>query len=148
MNVDTLLTNTLSLVTCYLSLVTPNMHKIRRAVLSACVHSLLTGNAASVTSMGRGITSSTHEKHNIKRADRLCSNSHLLLESDHIYTAMCYLFGRKVPSVDTGKAIMKGIEGAATGVAASVPAIAIGPSIATDVAGATIAVSMEEMKKQ
>jgi hypothetical protein len=87
MNVDTILTNSLSLVT-------PNMHKIRRAALSACVHSLLTGNAASVTSMGRGIASSAHEKHNIKRADRLCSNSHLLLESDYIYTAICYLFGR------------------------------------------------------
>ena len=87
MNVNTILNNTLSIVT-------PYMHKTRREALSACIHSLLTGNAASVTSMGRGIDSSAHEKHSIKRADRLCSNSHLLLESNCIYTAMCQLFGR------------------------------------------------------
>jgi hypothetical protein len=44
MNVNAILNNTLSLVT-------PHMHKTRRAALSACIHSLLTGNAASVTSM-------------------------------------------------------------------------------------------------
>ncbi|MFQ3198688.1 MAG: hypothetical protein ACI81A_002414, partial [Paraglaciecola sp.] len=77
-----------------LSLVTPYMHKTRRAALSASIHSLLTGNAASVTSMGRGIDSPAHEKHSIKRADRLCSHSHLLLEADYIYTAICCLFAR------------------------------------------------------
>lgn len=43
--------------------------------------------------MGRGIDSSAHEKHSIKRADRLCSNPHLLIENDYIYTRICYLFG-------------------------------------------------------
>jgi len=51
-------------------------------------------NEESVTGMGRGIDSKAYEKHNIKRADRLCSNPHLLIESDYIYTAICYLFGR------------------------------------------------------
>lgn len=87
MNANTILNNTLSLVTL-------NMHKTRRTALSACVHSLLSGNAATVTSIGRGIDSSAHEKHNIKRADRLCSNPHLLSEADYIYTSICYLFGR------------------------------------------------------
>lgn len=87
MNANTILNNTLSLVTL-------NMHKVRQAALSACVHSLLTGNAATVTSIGRGIDSTAHEKHSIKRADRLCSNQHLLLEADYIYTRICYLFGR------------------------------------------------------
>jgi hypothetical protein len=87
MNVNTILNNTLSLVAL-------NMHKTRFQALSACVHSLLHGGAASVTGMGRGIDSQAYEKHNIKRADRLCSNPHLLIESDCIYTAVCYLFGR------------------------------------------------------
>jgi hypothetical protein len=55
MNVNAILNNTLSLVT-------PYMHKTRRAALSARIHSLLTGNAASVTSMGRGIDSPAHQK--------------------------------------------------------------------------------------
>jgi hypothetical protein len=87
MNVNTILSNTLSLVTL-------NMYKIRFQALSACVRSLLHGGAASVTGMGRRIDSKAYEKHNIKRADRLCSNPHLLIESDYIYTAICYLFGR------------------------------------------------------
>jgi hypothetical protein len=97
MNVNTILNNTLSLVT-------PNMHKMRRMALSACVHSLITGNSATITSMGRGIDSKAHEKHSIKRADRLCSNSHLLLEADDIYTKICHLYvcisGRPVILVD------------------------------------------------
>lgn len=87
MNVTTILNNTLSLVT-------PNMHKTRFNALAACVSSLLHGGAASVTGIGRGIDSKAYEKHNIKRADRLCSNTHLLIESDYIYTAICQLFGR------------------------------------------------------
>jgi hypothetical protein len=54
----------------------------------------LKGHSATVTSVGRGIDSQAHEKHNIKRADRLCSNAHLMLEADYIYTRICYLFGR------------------------------------------------------
>ena len=54
MNVNANLNNTLSFVA-------PYMHKTLRAALSACIHSLLTGNAASVTSMGRGIDSPAHE---------------------------------------------------------------------------------------
>lgn len=87
MNVNTILNNTLSLVT-------PNMHKVRRIALSACVHSLLTGNCATVTSMGRGIDSQAHEKHSIKRADRLCSNTNLSIESYAIYASICKQFGR------------------------------------------------------
>lgn len=57
-NVNTILNNTLSFVTL-------NMHKVRRIALSAFVHSLLTGNCATVMSMGRGIDSQAHEKHSI-----------------------------------------------------------------------------------
>lgn len=87
MNAQTILNNTLSLVT-------PRMHKIRYQALRACITSLLDGASASVTSIGRGITSSAYEKHCIKRADRLCSNRHLLTELPLIYSAMTSLFGR------------------------------------------------------
>lgn len=87
MNVNSILNNTLSLVT-------PNMHKVRRKALSACVHSLLTGHCATVTSIGRGINSKAHEKHSIKRADRLCSNTKLSVESYAIYASICKWFGR------------------------------------------------------
>ncbi|ACJ29460.1 Conserved hypothetical protein [Shewanella piezotolerans WP3] len=50
----------------------------------------------------------------------------------------------EVPSVDMSKVIAKGIEGAAVGLAAGIPAAVAGPSIATDVVGTAIAVSMEK----
>ncbi|GIU30613.1 hypothetical protein TUM3792_41560 [Shewanella sp. MBTL60-007] len=50
----------------------------------------------------------------------------------------------ELPSVDMNKAIGKGIEGAAVGLAAGIPAAVAGPSIATDIAGSAIAISMEE----
>lgn len=54
--------------------------------------SLLKGNPATVTAIGRGIKSETSDKHSIKRADRLCSNGHLFSELDGIYTSLCTLF--------------------------------------------------------
>ncbi|MCL1052025.1 hypothetical protein L2755_20740 [Shewanella abyssi] len=46
--------------------------------------------------------------------------------------------------MDMSKVIAKGIEGAAVGLAAGIPAAVAGPSIATDVVGTAIAVSMEK----
>jgi hypothetical protein len=46
----------------FLTAVTPNMHKVRRASLASCVSILLNGAKASVTGMGRGISSSAYEK--------------------------------------------------------------------------------------
>lgn len=57
--------------------VTPNMHKARRKSLYALVTSLISGAKLSVTSLGRNINSSSTEKHQIKRSDRLLSNHHL-----------------------------------------------------------------------
>lgn len=85
MNVHTILTNIVSLVT-------PKMHLVRQKAVIDCVHSLTNGNAATVTSIGRGIRSDALEKHSIKRADRLLSNSHLLHEKTLIYGAICRLF--------------------------------------------------------
>ena len=85
MNVNRIVNKTINLVT-------PQMHKTRREALASCVSSLLHGNPATVTAIGRGIKSETSDKHSIKRADRLCSNSHLFSELDGIYTSLCTLF--------------------------------------------------------
>jgi len=65
--------------------VTPNMHKVRRQSLNAMILSTLSGAALSVTSLGRTLDSDTTEKHQIKRADRLCSNAHLQQAVQGIY---------------------------------------------------------------
>ncbi|MBV1907759.1 MAG: IS4 family transposase [Kangiellaceae bacterium] len=69
----------------FLMLVTPNMHQYRRNSVSACINSIMHGASATVTSIGRGIHSQSYEKNDIKRADRLLSNSHLLTELPDIY---------------------------------------------------------------
>ena len=61
----------------FLTAATPNMHKVRLASLASCVSSLLNGAKASVTGIGRGISSSAYEKHRIKQADRLLSTNKL-----------------------------------------------------------------------
>jgi len=77
--------NASNIVNQFLSSVTNNMHKTRRNAVSSCVQSLLSGAASSVTAIGRGINSTAKEKHNIKRADRLCSNVILQSELLNIY---------------------------------------------------------------
>jgi hypothetical protein len=60
--------NELVILKTFLAAVTPNMHKVRRASLASCVSSLLNGAEASITDMGRGISSSAYEKNRIKQA--------------------------------------------------------------------------------
>ena len=67
---------------------TPTMHKVRRASLSAMLTSLISGASLSVTWLGRNIDSRTTEKHQIKRSMRLCSNPHLHGEIMAIYSAL------------------------------------------------------------
>ena len=67
-----------------------DMHKIRRESLEANVMSALTGQRLTVTDLGRSIRSETCHKHNIKRADRLLSNSHLHQERLPIYRSLCH----------------------------------------------------------
>jgi len=96
--------NALSIVNKVVSLVSYKMHKTRRDAVTACVKSLLNGSAATVTSIGRGISTKAFEKHRIKRADRLLSNPHLLSETPFIYASICQLFcsstSRPVISID------------------------------------------------
>ncbi len=73
----------------FLHELTPTMHVTRRQALYVCVSSLLHGNAATVTGIGRGINSKAKEKHNIKRADRLCSNPHFQQELKGLYNTLC-----------------------------------------------------------
>jgi hypothetical protein len=52
----------------------------------------MNGSVASVTSIGRGIQGKAFEKHRIKRADRLLSNTHLQQEIPSIYAVLCHMF--------------------------------------------------------
>lgn len=78
MNVRSILKKTIAFVT-------PKMHAHRRASLISSIESLLNGASATVTNLGRGINSKAKEKHRIKRADRLLSNTNLQGESFSIY---------------------------------------------------------------
>ncbi len=68
----------------------PDMHKTRRDALEATVQSALIGRRLTVTDLGRSIQSSTIQKYNIKRADRLLSNPHLDREGIEISRLLCH----------------------------------------------------------
>lgn len=65
--------------------VTPGMHKVRRKSLTASVDSAVRGSPLCVTGLGRHLRNRAHEKHRIKRVDRLCSNGCLQAEIPDIY---------------------------------------------------------------
>lgn len=71
-----------------LNFVTQKMHATRKKALFSCVESLLKGSHASVTAIGRDISSTAYEKHRIKRADRLLSNTHLNADALNIYKSL------------------------------------------------------------
>ncbi|MBF8270380.1 MAG: transposase IS4 family protein, partial [Gammaproteobacteria bacterium] len=68
----------------------PTMHQTRRDSLEANILAALIGRRLTVTDLGRSIQSETSHKHNIKRADRLLSNSHLHAELMEIYRGICH----------------------------------------------------------
>lgn len=74
-----------------LEFVTENLHLTRKKAVFACVSSLVQGAQATVTAIGRDIHSTAHEKHNIKRADRLLSNKKLSADALGIYQRMARL---------------------------------------------------------
>lgn len=76
----------------FIHFLTPDMHKVRRKAVLACVKSALSGNAVTVTQLGRGIQSEAMEKHSIKRADRLCRNYNLAMVLPDIYSNLSHLF--------------------------------------------------------
>jgi hypothetical protein len=80
--------NEVVILKTFLTAVTHKMHKVRPAALASCVSSLLNGAKASVTIMGRGISSAAYEKHRIKQADRLLPNKHIHTETISIYRAI------------------------------------------------------------
>jgi hypothetical protein len=55
----------------------PDMHRTRRHALEATVQAGLAGQRLTVTDLGRSLNSPTSHKHQIKRVDRLLSNTHL-----------------------------------------------------------------------
>jgi len=64
------------------------MHQTRRQSFEANVMAALSGTRLTVTDLGRSIDSPTKQKHCIKRADRLLSNTHLHAERDVVYTEL------------------------------------------------------------
>lgn len=73
-----------------ISLAHPEMHKTRLNTLFTFVHSGLKDQRLTVTYLGRGLKSlsNTEQKHDIKRADRLCGNTHLHSERIDFYKYM------------------------------------------------------------
>lgn len=69
----------------WLSDVLSGIHAKRVFALSAVLEGAFFGGKLSVTGLGRAIRSNARMKHNIKRADRLCSNHHLQSEREEIY---------------------------------------------------------------
>jgi hypothetical protein len=76
--------------------VSPDMHQKRLTVLSEMVSAALSQGRLTVTGLGRAIQSEAHEKHCIKRADRLLSNVKLQRESLLVYGAMTARILKKV----------------------------------------------------
>ena len=60
------------------------------AALAAAVSALISGACLTVTALGRRLNSPARTKHNIKRMDRLMSNSHLHAERKRLYQALCH----------------------------------------------------------
>lgn len=85
MNVQHILTN-------FIHAVTPSMHSARRKALQNIVLSASTQQQLTVTSLGRNLDTQAYEKHRIKSADRLLSNTQLFYELPHIYQQLARYF--------------------------------------------------------
>lgn len=68
----------------------PSLHAKRATALAAAVSALISGACLTVTALGRRLNSPARTKHNIKRMDRLMSNSHLHAERKRLYQALCH----------------------------------------------------------
>jgi len=66
----------------------PSIHQTRLTSLIAAVTSAASGAKLCITSLGRGLSGPTLDKHKIKRVDRLVSNRHLYQECTKIYAAL------------------------------------------------------------
>ena len=64
------------------------MHQARRRALEVTVLAALSGARLTVTALGRSIASRAKQKHCIKRADRLLSNTHVHRERSAIYAEL------------------------------------------------------------
>ncbi len=63
-----------------------SLHQTRLDALSEIVETVLIGKTLSVTGIGRKMENSSQTRSNIRKADRLYSNSHLHGECEMIYT--------------------------------------------------------------
>ncbi|MEI8632684.1 IS4 family transposase [Vibrio sp. PP-XX7] len=83
--------NVNQIITQFVSSVSHRIHQTRARALASCVQSAMSGQRLTVTDLGRGLHTQAFEKHAIKRADRLCSNSLLLAQLPLIYHHLCTL---------------------------------------------------------
>jgi len=67
------------------------MHGLRREALNASILAAISGQRLTVTGLGRAMHSSAKEKHCIKRADRLLSNTNLYNEHRTVYHTITQL---------------------------------------------------------
>jgi hypothetical protein len=64
------------------------MHQARQLALEVNVMAALSGTRLTVTDLGRSIKSQAKQKHCIKRAERLLSNTHLHAQRESIYAEL------------------------------------------------------------
>lgn len=69
----------------------PKMHKKRFHALVSCVNATLESKTLTVTGIGRSIDTDAKEKHRIKQADRLLSNTHLYAAHHDIYRQLIHI---------------------------------------------------------
>lgn len=74
-----------------------DIHAARMNVCYLAVQSLVKGARATVTSLGRGLSGATYDKHKIKRIDRLLSNSFLHTELTTFYSALAGTLLKDLP---------------------------------------------------
>jgi len=65
-----------------------SIHTTRLNTFITAVQALTQGANATITSLGRHLSSEAYDKHKIKRMDRLIANNHLCNESLSIYTSV------------------------------------------------------------
>jgi hypothetical protein len=75
----------------------PTVHRQRLAAVQAAVDSVTEEAAVSITTMGRGLTSSVRIKHSIKRMDRLVGNPLLYDDRKPFYRVMSHWLLKAIP---------------------------------------------------
>jgi len=74
---------------CHKLLSNTSLHKTRLKLVSDVVETILLSKSLSVTHVGRKMVNGNKTRSNIRKTDRLYSNSHFYLEREEIYQTIC-----------------------------------------------------------